>query len=40
MKLLDLEFTNAAGKAQHLKINYVKQGLDEATVRESVKYLV
>lgn len=39
MKLLDLEFTNAAGKAQHLKINYVKQGLDEATVRQAMDKL-
>ncbi|TLQ05152.1 DUF2922 domain-containing protein [Pediococcus stilesii] len=34
MKQLDLEFTNANGKIQHFKAQYVKQNLDEATVRQ------
>jgi hypothetical protein len=39
MKLLDMEFTNEAGKAQHLKIKYVKQDLDEATVKQAMSKL-
>jgi hypothetical protein len=39
MKLLDLEFANAAGKAQHLKVKYVKQDLDEETVRQAMNKL-
>ncbi len=40
MKQLDLEFLNAAGKTQHLKLKYAKQDLDEGTVRLAMEKMI